>query len=237
MPEQAKVSSGSLHSNETRSIAPAFLLLSRTVLILLLISVAAALFPIQPWQSLWYLKLGQVAVDYGVTLLFSLGLLLLAEQVGRSRRGSSSPQSTSVKRFCSIAFAVYLGLVPVQLFAYGMHWLQTSQQNNQLIRQAQTQVAKLRSRVRDATSEAELRAAIGEQAPPSLRSMNAPVLLEQKKRVLDAVDSGLFQLRARLKGERQKRLATLAVSTAKGVLGAGALAFGLAGIRRMQPTL
>lgn len=237
MSEQVKVSSGSISANEPRSTAPIFLFLSRTVLVVLLISVAAALFPFQPWQSLWYLKLGQIAVDYGVTVLFSLVLLLLADQFSRSRRGGFSPQSTSVKRFCSIAFAVYLGLVPVQLFAFGMHWLQTNQQNNQLIRQAQAQVSKLRSRVRDATSEVELRAAIGEQAPPSLGSPNAPGLSQQKQRMLDAVDSGFFQLRARLKGERQKRLATLAVSTAKGVLGAGVLAFGLAGIRRMQLTL
>ena len=82
-------------------------ILSRTVLAVLAIFIAAALFPIQPWQPLWYLKAGQIAVDYGVTVLFALFLILLAEQFG-SRGNRTSWDLKSAKRLSSIAFGMYL---------------------------------------------------------------------------------------------------------------------------------
>ena len=212
-------------------MAPILFVLSRTILAVLVVSIAAALFPIQPWQPLWYLKAGQIAVDYGVTFLFALFLILLAGQLG-SRGGHSSWQLKSAKRLSSIAFGIYLLLVPIQLLSYGLHWLQSDQQTQRIIRDAQSQVSKLRNRIQAATSEAQLREAFGEQQ--TLPLPNTPQLLAEKNQLMEAADARLFQLRGRLISERQQRLATLAVNTAKGVIGSGVIAFGLAGIKRMQ---
>ena len=125
---------------------------------------------------------------------------------------------------------MYLLLVPFQLLSYGLHWLQSDQQTQRIIRDAQSEVSKLRSRIQAATSESQLREAFGEQqALPT-----APQLLAEKNTLMEAADASLFQLRGRLISERQKRLATLAANTAKGVIGSGVIVFGLAGIRRMQ---
>jgi hypothetical protein len=59
-------------------MAPILFILSCTIVAVLVVSIAAALFPIQPWQPLWYLKAGQIVVDDGVTFLFALFFILLA---------------------------------------------------------------------------------------------------------------------------------------------------------------
>ena len=236
MPPEDKLSSGSTLSRSLRVggkqvMVPILFILSRTVLAILVVSIAAALFPIQPWQPLWYLKAGQIAVDYGVTFLFALFLILLAGQI-ESQGSYSSWQLKSAKRLSSIAFGIYLLLVPIQLLSYGLHWLQSDQQTQRIIRDAQSQMSKLRSRIQAATSEAQLREAFGEQQ--TLPLPNAPQLLAEKNKLMEAADARLFQLRGRLISERQQRLGTLAVNTAKGVIGSGVIAFGLAGIKRMQ---
>ena len=212
-------------------MVPVLFILSRTILAGLAISIAAALFPIQPWQPLWYLKAGQIAVDYGVTVLFALFLILLAEQFG-SQGSRTSWQLRPAKRLSSIAFGIDLFLVPIQLLSYGLHWLQSDQQMQRIIHDAQSEVSKLRSRIQAATSESQLREAFGEQQ--ALLLPTAPQLLAEKNTLMEAADASLFQLRGRLISERQKRLATLAVNTAKGVIRSGVIVFGLAGIRRMQ---
>lgn len=231
MPPEDKLSSGSLRVGGKQVIAPILFILSRTVLAVVVVSIAAALFPIQPWQPLWYLKAGQIAVDYGVTFLFALFLILLAGQI-ESRGSHSSWQLKSAKRLSSIAFGIYLLLVPIQLLSYGLHWLQSDQQTQRIIRDAQSQVSKLRNRIQAATSEAQLREAFGEQQ--TLPLPNTPQLLAEKNKLMEAADARLFQLRGRLIRERQQRLGTLAVNTTKGVIGSGVIAFGLAGIKRMQ---
>ena len=211
-------------------MVPILFILSRTVLAGLAISIAAALFPIQPWQPLWCIKAGQIAVDYGVTVLFALFLILLAEQFGSRGSRTSWQVQSSAKRLSSIAFGIDLLLVPIQLLSYDLHWLQSDQQTQRIIRDAQSEASKLRSRIQAATSESQLREAFGEQqALPT-----APQLLAEKNTLMEAADASLFQLRGRLISERQKRLATLAANTAKGVIGSGVIVFGLAGIRRMQ---
>jgi hypothetical protein len=236
MPPEDKLSSGSTLSRSLRVggkqvMVPILFILSRTVLAILVVSIAAALFPIQPWQPLWYLKAGQIAVDYGVTFLFALFLILLAGQL-ESQGSYSSWQLKSAKRLSSIAFGIYLLLVPIQLLSYGLHWLQSDQQTQRIIRDAQSQMSRLRSRIQAATSEAQLREAFGEQL--ILPLPNAPQHLAEKNKLMEAADARLFQLRGRLISERQQRLGTLAVNTAKGVIGSGVIAFGLAGIKRMQ---
>lgn len=218
MPPEDKLSSGSTLSRSLRVggkqvMAPILFILSCTIVAVLVVSIAAALFPIQPWQPLWYLKTGQIVVEYGVTLLLALFLILLAGQLG-SRGSHSRWQLKSAKRLSSIAFRIDLLLVPIQLLSYGLHWLQSDQQMQRIIRDAQSQVSKLCSRIQAATSEAQL--------------------LAEKNKLMEAADARLFQLRANLISERQQRLATLAVNAAKGVIGSGVIAFGLAGIKRMQ---
>jgi hypothetical protein len=226
--------SGSSSSGTARNTASIFRLLSRIVLIVTGASIFAALFPIQPWQPLWYLKAGQIAIDYSVTILFSLLLLLLAYQF-RSRRESSEEPLSSIKRFCSVLVATYLILIPVQLFSFGLHGLQTSQREKHILRDAQSQVSNVRRRIHAAASVAQVREALGAQPLPAAPQANPSQLLsEQKTRVIQALEADVVRLGIKLRTERQQRLAALAVNTAKGVLGSAVIAFGVARIRRLQ---
>lgn len=114
------------------SIRPLLLLLSRIVLFIIGISVLKALVPFQPTQPIWYLRIGELATDYGVALLFSITLALLACAFQSLRRNSTQEGKLDsrkfIKRFSSIAFAIYLLLIPLQIISYGIYWFQTQQQ-------------------------------------------------------------------------------------------------------------
>ena len=64
----------------TKNIPAILFLFSVVVAAVLIISLLAASFPVQPWSPLWYLKLGQIAVDYGVTL-FSPSFFLCCRDI------------------------------------------------------------------------------------------------------------------------------------------------------------
>lgn len=231
-PGQSGLSSPNIPRGLTNNFPAILLLLSPVVLAVLIISCLAASFPVQPWSPLWYLKLGQIAVDYSVTLLFAIVLALLSGYFEVRRTGGMSGSRKFSQRLIGISLLVYLLLVPIQLFGFGLHWYQTGQQNRQAIRQADTEVTKLRDRIRAASTSDQLRAALGPGAE-GLPTLPSALVGEQKSKLIDTLNSRLSQLRTRLNNERQQRLAALSISTLKGIAGAGVIAFGLRGTRQM----
>ena len=238
-PEQAGKLSGqsglpgsSVSTGLTKNIPAILFLFSVVVAAILIISLLAASFPVQPWSPLWYLKLGQIAVDYGVTLFFSLVLSLLSGYFEVRRSGATSEARKFSKRLISFSLTVYLLLVPTQIFGFALHWYQTGQQNRQVIRQAGTEVTNLLNRIRAANTSEQLRAALGAGAE-GLPPVPSALLGEQKTKLIESINLRLSQLRTRLNNERQQRLAALSVSTLKGILGAGVIAFGLRRTKQM----
>jgi hypothetical protein len=223
-------------SEGSRNFVLALQSLSGIIVAVLVVSVLESLFPIQPWQPLWYLKIGQIAVDYSITLLFSLFLLLLSLQF-RSAHNKFSRSLGSFSRYCSIVIAIYLLLVPVQLFSYGLHWVQINQRNSQVIKNAESQASLLKRRIRSSSNLIELREAMeGQPVPAPLQGIAPRIMPEQKKALIDSLNADLTRLRIRLNTERQQELASLAVNTSKGVIGSGLIAFGVARVRRLEPS-
>jgi hypothetical protein len=239
IPGQVSEGSYSVQPSATegsRNFVLALQFLSQIIVAILVVSVLESLFPVQPWQPLWYLKIGQIAVDYSITLLFSLFLLLLSLQF-RSAHTKFSRSQGAFRRFCTIVIAIYLLLVPVQLLSYGLHWIRTYQRDSQVIKNAGSQASLLRSRIRSSTNLMQLREAMEGQPVPAPLQANAPQLMpEQKKALIDSLNADLTRLRIRLNTERQQDLSSLAVNTSKGVVGSGLIAFGVARVRRLQPS-
>ena len=228
---KASRSSPSSRRGTSKSFASILLILSRIVFAVLVISCLAAFFPVQPWSPLWYLKIGQIAIDYAVTLLFAISLYLLSGYFGNWIHRSSTERKT-LKRFIIAFLYIYVALIPIQIFGFGLNWYQTGQQNKQTILEAQAQLSTLRDSIRAATTDQQLQAFLGANVNnlPPAAGIN---LAQQKNALIDTFASRLSELSARLTNERRQRLVTLAVSTVKGVLGAGVMAFGLAGIKRL----
>ena len=63
--------------------------LSRIALIIIALSVLKGTIPFQPTQPLWYLKLGELAADYSIALLFAITLALLPDAF-QARRSSAT---------------------------------------------------------------------------------------------------------------------------------------------------
>ncbi len=190
------------------------------------------MYPFQPWAPLWYLKVGQIAVDYSVTLLFALFLLLLAIS---SKSGTQKPgiSRALVRRFSAISLIIYSILLPIQLFSYGLHWLNTRQQTQQVIRKASSDLSSLRERINASNSTAQLLTVL-ERTPfvaPTTSSLTE--LADQKKEVIANLDFSLSQLRASLQQRRKQDLIALFISTLKGVLGAAIIAFTFSRVNRI----
>lgn len=212
-------------------VSTGLILLSRVVLIILVVSILAASFPMQPSNPLWYLKLGQIAADYSVTLLFSLALMLLASYIG-PRRYQSKGQKEVVRRLVVVSLISYALLVPIQLLTYGLHWRQTAEVNLRASRQAESEAAILVGRIRGANSEQQLRQLLG-QAAVNVPSPPVEQLQEQKNKLIEAIDGRLLGLRARLKNDRQQRLTSIAINMIKAVVVAAAMVAGLARLQRL----
>ncbi|MFN9646427.1 MAG: hypothetical protein ACK6BG_15210 [Cyanobacteriota bacterium] len=220
----------------TRNFVLALQSLSQITIAILIVSVLESFFPVQPWQPLWYLKIGQIAVDYSVTLLFSLFLILLSLQF-RSAHPKFSRSLFSYRRFCTIVIAIYILLVPAQILSYGLHWIQTSQRDSLVIKNAEQQAALLRKRILASTNLLQLREVMEGQPAPDAPQGDSPKLMpEQKKALIDSLKADATSLRIRLNTERQQNLSSLAVNTSKSVVGSGLIAFGVARLRRLEPS-
>ena len=182
------------------------------------------MYPFQPWAPLWYLKVGQIAVDYSVTLLFALFLLLLAISA-KSDNQKPAISRALVRRFSTISLIIYSILLPTQLFSYGLHWLNTRQQTQQVIRKASSDLSSLRERINASNSNAQLLAVLGRTPFVAPTTSSLAELADQKKEVIADLDFSLSQLRASLQQRRKQDLIGLFISTLKGVLGAAIIAF------------
>lgn len=223
---------GPLSKSRAKNLASVLLIIARVVFVIFTLSCLAAFFPYQPWDPLWYLKVGQVAVDFSVTLLFALVLALMARFFS-TRTAKPSGQKKNIQRFVVTALVVYALLVPIQLIGYGVHWYKTGRQNRMVIKNAETQLAALTKQIRAASTESQLQAIVGNPVSPSPQMANPVSLAQQKTNLIKELEGPLFQLRTNLANQRKEHLIPLGVGTAKGVLGAGAIAFGLKSMKRL----
>lgn len=229
MPEPVNPSPVVSATPKTKVFVALLRFLARSVLAIFLLSLVAALLPLQLQSPLWYMKAGQVAVDYSVTLLFAIFLFFLVEYL-RSRDESLGRHRSPALVVSLIAILIYGLLIPIMLFAYGLYWLQTGEQTKQSLRQAQSQVATLQKRIRGAKSDRELLEIL---SPPGVGAApaEAPSLMPQKEKLSQEVGARLVQLRGNLVDRRQSQLALLALGTAKGVVGAIVIVACLVAIR------
>ncbi|MEB3335427.1 MAG: hypothetical protein VKP70_10635 [Cyanobacteriota bacterium] len=231
-PGMRGASRGSLTKSRARNLSAFLRIIAQVVFVIFLLSCLAASFPFRLADPLWYLKIGQVSVDFSVTLLFSLVLALLARFFS-FQAAKPSGQKKTIQRFVLTALIIYSLLIPVQVIGYGVHWYKTGRQNNSVIRNAENQFAVLVKQIRAASSEEQLLAILG-TSQPAQPSMAKPLsLAQQKSNVIKELEAPLFQLRARLYDERQEHLLTLGVGTAKGVFGASMLTFAFSRMKRL----
>jgi hypothetical protein len=218
--------------NNAKHLSSALALLAKIVIFIIIVSVLSAAFPLEPMTPLWYLKIGEICIDYSISLLFVLALIHLSNHFGSPRLSGSAHRKT-FQRWIKGLLIFYALLIPIQIGALGLYWQQTAQANKQIIQKAESELGVLRKRIRETSTEDQLRSALGEGArllPPLPGSM----LEERKKKLLEAVDNRLFALKSSLHDERQQRLRTFFLSTAKGVLGAGMMTFGFARLKRLE---
>jgi hypothetical protein len=136
-------------------------------------------------------------------------------------------------RLISALFIFYALLIPIQLVALGLYWQQTAQANQQIFEKAEAELGILRKRIRGSSTEEQLRSALGEGArllPP----LPGILLQDRKSKLVEAIDNRLFSLQSSLQNDRQQRLRTFFLSTAKGVSGAGLMTFAFSRMKGLQ---
>lgn len=212
-----------IRASSVRTLGGMLMVLARSLLVVQVVSTLAALFPFQPWMPIWYLRVGQVMVDYSPALLLILTLTLLSRFLNRHSRSSANPR-TLARRLARIGLWLYGLLVPVQIFCYGWLWLDSANQLQDQINNAEARLRPVQTGIRAATSQQALQAAVtnGQPMPPA--APNLPPLAEQKRQLLAYLDGDLRRLRANLQQQRSQQLTALLVSTARSVVCAAAIA-------------
>lgn len=220
-------------STARKKLAQGIDLLCKAILGFLVLSLLATSYPFRPWEPIWFLKLSQIAIDYGVSYLLAV-LLAKLNNYYRSDDPTVIGSQTFLKRVLSAGFAVYLAFIPIQVFGFALYWVQTNQQANQALKTAEQQVEKLRTGIRTVQSTEELRNLLGiNPKGESAGIKNTSSLAGEQAKALQAVDSQLMKLRAQLKQNRTTRIARLSIDTGRGIIGAGIFAIVLARIRRL----
>lgn len=160
--------------------------------------VLGSLFPFQPLDAAWQIRLGAMLVNVATLPLLALALLQLARQL--------SPRDPRIQRrqqrFAQLAIAASLGfllLAPLQISA-GLRLISSGgiEQRSQL-RRAERQLAGLRQAVTQAASNADLGARFqalkGPGLSPADLALPLPVLKAQATLALDQAQAQLARQR------------------------------------------
>lgn len=208
-------------------------LLAKAVLAFLVLSILAAAYPFRPWEPLWFLKLSQIAIDYGVSYLLAVFLAKLCNYFLPNDL-TAVAQHTFLKRLLAIGLTFYLFLIPLQILGFGLNWMQSHQQANQALKMAEAKAENFRTRIGNVQSTEELRSLFGISSQPVATGSNNPSSLAgEQARAVQAVESQLSKLRNQLTQGQRSRMAELSINTARGILGAGIFAFVCGKLRRL----
>lgn len=215
-----------------RQLVGCLRLLMRALLIFIVAGFLMAMIPFQPWEAMWYLKIGQTGFEYGVTCVFAFLLAILVEffEPDADRAMQRRARLLTVANWVIIAFLL---LIPLQLFSYGHLWISSKDQTRSSVGALNTNLSKLRQEIRGANSVGELNAAIVaiNAAPPA--ALQGLPLPEQKRRLIESLDLQQKQLDEKFQQERQNKLLGLSLSTIRGVLAAAILSLTFLGCKRI----
>lgn len=223
------------------SIGQLLPLLSRISLIIIALSVLKGTIPFQPTQPLWYLKLGELAADYSIALLFAITLALLPDAF-QSRRSSATATGNKrsrkfINRICGAAFTIYLLLIPAIIMSYGLYWLQTQEQIKTGISNARSQAETLRNAINSASTMGEWQSALGQGGSLPIQTASEPINPNQKKELSKAIDNRLIKVESEAKRQRDQKFMQLGVTAAKGAACASLMAFALSKLKSLKLTM
>lgn len=223
-------------SARTRKFTQSLNLLAKLVLGILLISVLAETLPLRPWDPLWYLKLGQICIDYSYIFMMVVFAALMAEHLGPNDMSIARNLRVFIERLLAAGVGIYLLLIPIQILALSLHWIQSSEQVKQTERSAEKELDTIRGRINGVKNNEQLGQLFGIRiGSTSTIPANAPNFTSEKARALKSLDDQLVQVRSNLKKGRQTRLAGLFINAIKGVASSVILVFGLSKLRGLRP--
>lgn len=213
------------------ALARGLLLLSRILLLILALSVLVALIPYQPWDPLWWARLGPILIDYSPGLILAIALSLLASYGATQDRELQGRLHIAQKRVTTLTLTAYGLLLPIQLTSLGWYWLDSGNQLKSRITQAEIRIAEVRQRIGAARSLEALSTALGQSALSPQTSLRTLPLDEGKRQLKEALGTEENRLINGLRRQRHQRLVELVVSTIRVVLSAGLVGLGMAGVK------
>lgn len=223
-------------SARAKKFIQSLVLMAKLVLAVLLISIFAETLPLRPWDPLWYLKFGQISLNYSYIFIIVVFVLLIAEFLGARDMVISNSLPMFITRLLAVGFGIFLLLIPIQMLALGLHWIQSGEQLKNAAGLASKELDTLRGRINGVQNIDQLRQLFGlpkGSAPPLLAG--SPNFSIEKARALKSVDDKLFEVQGNLRGARQAQLVPLSINTVKIIIGSSILVFGLFKLRSLRP--
>ncbi|MFM7266782.1 MAG: hypothetical protein ACKOZW_14565 [Cyanobium sp.] len=148
-----------LNDQMLRSLVACLRLLLRAALVFIVAGLLMAMIPFQPWEAAWYLKIGQVSYEYGVTCLFAFALALFAEFF-ESDVERAFQRRTRLLSLATAGVAVFALLVPLQMFSYGQVWMNSRDQTRMSVGSLNANLTRLSEEIQSARNLPALYAAM-----------------------------------------------------------------------------
>jgi len=196
---------------------------------LVLISLLASAVPLALAQPVWWLRISDAAVNLAPILLLAvillrLGAVLLDNDSEEALLDIDADEvlicgllSQQLARRWAFVFAL---LVPLQLIGYAWLWADSDSQLNRQIRQGESGVAALRSRIMASSSEAELSSLLAAANPGPLPPLQGGSLAERKQQLSEAIAINTSSISGSLRDQRAETLRTSLPGTLRVLVGA-----------------
>ncbi len=168
----------------------------------------------------WWLRLSDAAVNLAPILLLAVILLRLSYVLLDSDSDDALISGRRSHQLASRWAFVFALLVPLKLIGYAWLWADSDSQLNRQIRQGESGVAVLRSRIQASSSEAELGSLLTAANPGPLPPLQGSSLAERKQQLSEAIAINTSRSSSRLRDQRTETLSTSLPGSLRVLVGA-----------------
>jgi hypothetical protein len=199
-----------------------------SIILLVITTLLATSLPFQLRTPAWYIRLGELSVSWGISLLLALMILLIARAVAPDEEADLF-RKKQIQIFTRIVGIFYVAMIPIQL-ASGI-W-----QNNQTMAQVQDQIKSatakyedLRSKVLGSSSPEQLQKTLNIPLPPDFTQSS---FTENKSTISERISTELDRTKSNIITQKNAATLQLFLTLSRTILGSTILGLSMLTINK-----
>lgn len=193
----------------------------------MILTLASAVFPLNPSRPEWYLRLGDASVGNSPVLLLMFLLLLLARLFQREMGSKVKESILRLSRLWSLLFAV---IVPLQVACFVWLWVGSGSQVKQQIRETKVQMDQLERQVEASGDVAQLNQVLANANNGRIPPLPLGSLAQQKQQLRQSIGFNFTRLQSELNNGRNRMLSDRIPGVLRTAIGAALISRALKAI-------